>query len=119
MREVNGFRAKIQTFRILFLQTSWVGTKVSGVSRAEKSCSSNLIPTALVITRRPVKRFTEMTSDEVSDLFQSAQIIGRVIEQEYRAESLTMAVQVGYQSIFRVFSNRPTFNVKEKQNKNI
>ncbi|KAJ3217049.1 hypothetical protein HDU67_008607 [Dinochytrium kinnereticum] len=49
----------------------------------------------LVIPRRLVKRFGELTTEEVSDLFASAQTIGRVMEREYSGESLTVTVQDG------------------------
>ncbi|TPX32648.1 hypothetical protein SmJEL517_g04288 [Synchytrium microbalum] len=49
----------------------------------------------LVMPRRVVVRFADLTSDEVADLFQSVQTIGRVLEREYRGESLTIAVQDG------------------------
>ncbi|KAJ1989539.1 Dinucleoside triphosphate hydrolase [Dimargaris cristalligena] len=59
----------------------------------------NLKPIApghvLVVPHRLVPRFTDLTPDEVSDLFQSAQTIGRVIERQFRGESLTLAVQDG------------------------
>ncbi len=49
----------------------------------------------LVIPTRIVKRFTEMTSEEVSDLFLTTQRIGKLIEQLYGATSLTVAIQDG------------------------
>jgi bis(5'-adenosyl)-triphosphatase len=48
----------------------------------------------LVVSRRLVPRFTELTPDEVADLFTSAQRIARMVETEYQAESITLAVQV-------------------------
>ncbi|KAL1922516.1 uncharacterized protein VTP21DRAFT_10055 [Calcarisporiella thermophila] len=50
----------------------------------------------LVISRRVVPRFTELSSEEVSDLWVSAQTVAKVIEKEYNAESLTFAIQDGY-----------------------
>ncbi|KAF9582906.1 hypothetical protein BGW38_010602 [Lunasporangiospora selenospora] len=47
----------------------------------------------LVISRRNVPRFLDLTPEEVSDMFQSAQRIGKVIEKEYGATSLTLACQ--------------------------
>ncbi|KAJ3106694.1 hypothetical protein HDU97_005846 [Phlyctochytrium planicorne] len=49
----------------------------------------------LVIPRRVVKRFADLTQEEVSDLFVSAQTIGNVVEKEYSGESLTVTVQDG------------------------
>ncbi len=48
----------------------------------------------LVIPRRLVPRFTELSPEEVSDLWLAAQRIGAVIEKEYNAESLTLTIQV-------------------------
>lgn len=52
----------------------------------------------MVITRRIVPRFADMTSDEASDLILSAQKIGKVIEKEYDGSSLTLAMQDGPQA---------------------
>ena len=48
----------------------------------------------LVIPRRLVPRFTELSPEEVSDLWLAAQRIGSMIEKEYKAESLTLTIQV-------------------------
>jgi bis(5'-adenosyl)-triphosphatase len=52
----------------------------------------------MVITRRIVPRFADMTSDEASDMILSAQKIGKVIEKEYDGSSLTLAMQDGPQA---------------------
>ncbi|KAG0307321.1 hypothetical protein BGZ98_000556 [Dissophora globulifera] len=49
----------------------------------------------LIVSRRPVPRFLDLTPEEVSDMFQSAQKIGKIIEKEYDASSLTIACQDG------------------------
>ncbi|KAF9280140.1 hypothetical protein BGZ68_007464 [Mortierella alpina] len=49
----------------------------------------------LVISRRNVPRFLDLNPEEVSDMFQAAQRIGRVIEKEYGGSSLTIACQDG------------------------
>ena len=49
----------------------------------------------LVIPKRIVKRFAELSAEEVSDMFLSAQEIGKVIEREFKGESLTITVQDG------------------------
>ncbi|KAG0053412.1 hypothetical protein BGZ83_001178 [Gryganskiella cystojenkinii] len=49
----------------------------------------------LVISRRNVPRFLDLSPEEVSDMFQSAQRIGEVIEKEYGGSSLTIACQDG------------------------
>ncbi len=49
----------------------------------------------LVIPTRVVRRFRDMTTDEVSDLFATVQHVGRVIEPIYGASSLTIALQDG------------------------
>ncbi|KAG2179319.1 hypothetical protein INT44_006164 [Umbelopsis vinacea] len=52
----------------------------------------------MVIPRRIVTRFADMTSDEATDMILSAQTIGKVIEKEFDATSLTMAMQDGPQA---------------------
>ncbi|KAJ3129155.1 hypothetical protein HK098_002396 [Nowakowskiella sp. JEL0407] len=49
----------------------------------------------LCITRRVVSRFTELTPEEVSDLFRTAQIIAQVVEKQYNGTSLNIAIQDG------------------------
>jgi bis(5'-adenosyl)-triphosphatase len=49
----------------------------------------------LLIPRRVVKRFTELTSDEVTDLFQSAARVAPLIEREFGGQSLTLTIQDG------------------------
>ncbi|KAG9294169.1 hypothetical protein G9A89_021528 [Geosiphon pyriformis] len=49
----------------------------------------------LVTTRRIVPRYLDLTTEEISDLFVSAQKIGKVIETEYKGSSLTLAIQDG------------------------
>ncbi|TNY23985.1 HIT-like domain-containing protein [Rhodotorula diobovata] len=49
----------------------------------------------LVIPRRVAPRFRDLTADEVTDLFQSVHQISRVIEQEYKAQALNIALQDG------------------------
>ena len=49
----------------------------------------------LVAPLRIVNRFCDLTEDEVADLFLSTQKISSVIEQEFKASSLTIAIQDG------------------------
>ncbi|EFJ39318.1 hypothetical protein VOLCADRAFT_71460, partial [Volvox carteri f. nagariensis] len=49
----------------------------------------------LVSTKRVVQRFTDLTPDEVSDLWLLAQRIGKTVEAHYGAQSLTLAIQDG------------------------
>ncbi|SGY68737.1 BQ5605_C004g02915 [Microbotryum silenes-dioicae] len=49
----------------------------------------------LVIPKRVVPRFGELTADETTDLFLSVQQVARVIEKEYKAQSMNIAVQDG------------------------
>lgn len=49
----------------------------------------------LVIPKRVIARFNDLTTDEVTDLFLSVQRITRVLEREYRAGALTIACQDG------------------------
>ena len=48
----------------------------------------------LVVPKRVVQRFQDLTPEEVSDLFLSTQKVGSVIEKRYQGESLTIAIQV-------------------------
>ncbi|KAH8556721.1 HIT-like domain-containing protein [Umbelopsis sp. PMI_123] len=52
----------------------------------------------MVIPRRIVTRFADMTSDEATDMILSAQKIGNVIEKEYDGTSLTLVMQDGPQA---------------------
>lgn len=52
----------------------------------------------LVCPRREVKRFVDLTSDETSDLWLTAQKVGSVLEQHHKASSLTLAIQDGPQA---------------------
>ena len=49
----------------------------------------------LVSPVRVVKRFCELTEEEVADLFTSTQKIARVLERAYNATSLSIAIQDG------------------------
>lgn len=57
--------------------------------------SSTLHSDILVSPLRPVKRFAELTSDEVSDLFLCVHRIAPVLQQAHSSSSLTIAVQDG------------------------
>ena len=50
----------------------------------------------MVIPRRIVKRFSDVTKEELNDLFESVQIIGKEIEKAYQGKSLTITIQVNY-----------------------
>ncbi|KAJ3234806.1 hypothetical protein HDU81_001136 [Chytriomyces hyalinus] len=49
----------------------------------------------LVIPRRVVPRFADLTQSEATDLILSAQRIGAVVEREYEGQSLTITIQDG------------------------
>ncbi|OQR87623.1 hypothetical protein ACHHYP_08503 [Achlya hypogyna] len=49
----------------------------------------------LVIPKRRIDRFTHLDSDEVADLWQTAQTIARRIEAHYNAPSFTFSIQDG------------------------
>ncbi|DAZ96458.1 TPA: hypothetical protein N0F65_006504, partial [Lagenidium giganteum] len=49
----------------------------------------------LVVPKRVVDRFHKLDSDEVADLWQTAQLVGQKIEAHYHANSLTFAIQDG------------------------
>lgn len=48
----------------------------------------------LVCPRREVQRFAELTADETSDLWLTAQKVGKQLESYHKASSLTFAIQV-------------------------
>ncbi|GLJ37030.1 hypothetical protein SUGI_0750330 [Cryptomeria japonica] len=52
----------------------------------------------LVCPKRMVKRFTDLTKEETTDLWLSAQHIGSKIESHFQASSLTFTIQDGPQS---------------------
>lgn len=49
----------------------------------------------LVCPKRLVHRFSELTQEEVGDLFCAVQKIGVVVERVFKGEALTIAVQDG------------------------
>nr|XP_028955371.1 bifunctional bis(5'-adenosyl)-triphosphatase/adenylylsulfatase FHIT [Malus domestica] len=49
----------------------------------------------LVCPRREVKRFVDLTADETSDLWITAQRVGSRLESYHKASSLTLAIQDG------------------------
>eukprot|EP01135_Chromosphaera_perkinsii_P006655 Nk52_evm57s554 gene=Nk52_evmTU57s554 len=60
---------------------------------------TNLMPIVdghvLVAPKRCIKRFYELTEEEISDLFKLVQEVGEVVEGFYKASSLTISVQDG------------------------
>ena len=48
----------------------------------------------LVCSTRPVPRLTDLRADELAELMQAVQRVGRVVERAYTAEGLTIACQV-------------------------
>lgn len=53
----------------------------------------------LVIPNRPVKRLVDLSPEEVSSLFSTVQKVGKVVEEAYKADALTLACQVFSTSI--------------------
>ncbi|KAJ3019520.1 UNVERIFIED_CONTAM: hypothetical protein HDU68_010633 [Siphonaria sp. JEL0065] len=49
----------------------------------------------LLIPRRVVPRFADLTTTEAHDLITAAQRVGSVVEREYKGESLTITIQDG------------------------
>ncbi|XP_077984468.1 bis(5'-adenosyl)-triphosphatase-like isoform X1 [Glandiceps talaboti] len=49
----------------------------------------------LVSPVRVVPRFKDLTAEEITDLFQSTQVIANVIEKHFHSTSLTIAIQDG------------------------
>ncbi|TKY47294.1 Bis(5'-adenosyl)-triphosphatase protein [Spatholobus suberectus] len=52
----------------------------------------------LICPKREVKRFVDLTADETSDLWLTAQKVGRQLESYHKASSLTFAIQDGPQA---------------------
>lgn len=52
-----------------------------------------LTPDVLVVPNRVVSRLSDLTQDEIGDLFGSVKTIGLAIEKAYNAQSLTIAMQ--------------------------
>ncbi|XP_024633767.1 bifunctional bis(5'-adenosyl)-triphosphatase/adenylylsulfatase FHIT [Medicago truncatula] len=52
----------------------------------------------LICPKREVKRFVDLTADETSDLWLTAQKVGRQLESYHKASSLTLAIQDGPQA---------------------
>ena len=48
----------------------------------------------LVIPRRVVERYADLSDAECADLALSVRAVGRVVEREFRGESLNIAMQV-------------------------
>ncbi|KAF8336985.1 HIT-like protein [Cantharellus anzutake] len=49
----------------------------------------------LVVPDRIVPRLKDLSGEEIADIFLTANTVGQVVEREYDAESLTIAVQDG------------------------
>ncbi|GAA5894919.1 bis(5'-adenosyl)-triphosphatase [Sporobolomyces salmoneus] len=49
----------------------------------------------LIIPKRVVPRFRDLTGEEVTDLFKSVHEVSRVIEKEFKAQALNIAMQDG------------------------
>ena len=65
-------------------------------------CAVNLKPIVpghvLVCPFRKVQRFADLDQSEVTDLFSNVQRVGNVIESQFNASSLTIAIQDGPQA---------------------
>lgn len=57
----------------------------------------------LVAPKRLVERFVGLTQEEVTDLFVSAQKVCMAIEQEYKASSCTLAIQVRVMMAYKCY----------------
>ena len=49
----------------------------------------------MISTKRVAKRFGDLTGEEVTDLWQLAQEVGKKIEGHFGADSLTLCIQDG------------------------
>lgn len=63
--------------------------------RTSGCCSTILeISDVLVVPNRVVPRLRDLSGEEIADVFQTAEMVGKVIEKEFGGESLTVACQV-------------------------
>lgn len=53
-----------------------------------------MFPDVLVVSKRVVPRLSDLNSEEISDLFCTVQRVGNIIQKEYKAEALTVTIQV-------------------------
>ncbi|KAK2386492.1 bifunctional bis(5'-adenosyl)-triphosphatase/adenylylsulfatase FHIT [Trifolium repens] len=60
--------------------------------------TSRVFSHVLICPKREVKRFVDLTADETSDLWLTAQKVGRQLESYHKASSLTLAIQDGPQA---------------------
>ncbi|KAK1944098.1 Bifunctional bis(5'-adenosyl)-triphosphatase/adenylylsulfatase FHIT [Phytophthora citrophthora] len=81
-------------FRVLFSQVFYE----SALSFALVNLKPIVPGHVLVVPKRPVGRFEMLDADEVSDLWISAQLVGKKVEKYYGASSLTFAIQDGKES---------------------
>eukprot|EP01126_Amoeba_proteus_P010052 TRINITY_DN13894_c0_g1_i1.p1 TRINITY_DN13894_c0_g1~~TRINITY_DN13894_c0_g1_i1.p1 ORF type:complete len:141 (-),score=26.06 TRINITY_DN13894_c0_g1_i1:23-445(-) len=70
----------------------------SPLSRATVNLKPIVPGHVLVIPKRRTLKFSELTPEEVSDLWMTVQKIGSVIERHYSATSLTFALQDGHEA---------------------
>ncbi|KVH94151.1 Histidine triad, conserved site-containing protein [Cynara cardunculus var. scolymus] len=83
----------------LFLTYSHFLSQVISLNKHALAVLHYMIRThVLVCPRREVKRFVDLTTEETSDLWISAQKIGRLLENYHKASSLTFAIQDGPQA---------------------
>jgi len=59
-----------------------------------------LIVDVLVVPQRVVPRLSDLTGEEIADVFQAAQTVGRVVEKAFAGESITIACQVYHAYFF-------------------
>lgn len=73
-------------------------TSKKGLSRGVVNLKPCVPGHILVIPVRPAVRFQELSAEEVSDLWSSAQEIGTVLEKHFQVGSLTFLMQDGADS---------------------
>jgi hypothetical protein len=78
----------------LLLQSNLLLLNVQSASSAAAAVPASPSGHVLISPKRVVKRFAELTSDEVADMWGLAQLVGKTLEPHYKASSLTLAIQV-------------------------
>ncbi|KAE9245765.1 hypothetical protein PF002_g7088 [Phytophthora fragariae] len=78
-------------FRVLFSQVFYESASSFALVNLKPIVPGHV----LVVPKRPVARFEMLDVDEVSDLWTTAQRVGKQVERRYGASSLTFAIQDG------------------------
>ncbi|KAL4396086.1 bis(5'-adenosyl)-triphosphatase [Arachis hypogaea] len=85
-------------FLSLFCIPVGVANTIEKITRDFLCCGALDYSHVLICPKREVKRFVDLTAEETSDLWLTAQKIGNQLESYHKASSLTFAIQDGPQA---------------------